>query len=274
MIHKLVYLLLLVLAVALVITLIILYIFLFRDPWEDDSTPYKPFSPVSSTNQTETFPNYDINPFRQIDTGMCYWSYRNFKRKYDLSSRNQCAKLMNIANSLNITYFLGMGSELQAYRNGGIIKGDHDIDIILPIWLNQHIFDCSVYIPINRQKYKKNSVVFDHSYEQCGRRKRHYHHRFVRYLNQLNGLSPFTVKLCRDTTQIWFNNTQPFLDFWMFLSNEFVYDNISICKCEFCGVQTYCMKDAVKYITKNYGADFMTPKKIPNDPPYTIPKPE
>lgn len=92
-------------------------------------------------------------------------------------------------------------------------------------------------------------------------------------LNQLKGLDPFTVKLCRDTTQIWFNNTQPFVDFWMFLSNEFVYNDISICKCEYCGVETFCMKDAAKYITKNYGADFMTPKSIPNDPPYTIPKP-
>lgn len=250
------------------LSICLINVFYSKEELEDNLSNYKPFP----HNTHEIFPDYNINPYKPLNVSRCNWRRgRNFTLTYDYSKKNECKKIIKYANALNLTYFLSFGSELQAYRNNGYDKGDHDIDIIVPIYLNPHLFNCSDFIPINRNKYKFNSVLFDHAYRLCGRRRRHYFKRFIRYVDKTLGY--YKKEIWSYSVQLYVNSKMPFLDVWLIMSNEYVYDKLEFCKCEFCGVETYCMKNALKNIIKNYGKDFMTPISVSSDQSYIIPSP-
>lgn len=63
-------------------------------------------------------------------------------------------------------------------------------------------------------------------------------------------------------TSCWmFYTKYLFLDIWILLGNEYVYDNIYICKCMFSNSVTYCTQNALNNIIRLYGMNYSIPIK-------------
>lgn len=65
----------------------------------------------------------------------CKWKVIN-KNSFDRTKSRFIKIYFDLLHTLNIKYYLGFGSELGAVRNEGFIKGETDVDIIIPIWEN------------------------------------------------------------------------------------------------------------------------------------------
>lgn len=57
---------------------------------------------------------------------------------------NASIAAMNYLNEVGINYMVEGGTLLGSYRHHGLITGDKDIDILIPVWSNKHILDESV----------------------------------------------------------------------------------------------------------------------------------
>ena len=65
----------------------------------------------------------------------CTWPAPSFQYATDKRS-TQMEETVRILNAANITYALTDGSLLGAYRHGGPLPCDGDMDIVFPVWLN------------------------------------------------------------------------------------------------------------------------------------------
>lgn len=191
--------------------------------------------------------NYDRNKTKD-----CSWKRKKFMFNYDLGRKKQCQYSIHLLNSLNLTYFLGYGSALGAVRNKGLIKGDNDIDVIVPIWLNPHLFGCSKYEKAETHIYDKTEIFLSKNYRICGHNREYYLHTLGRYLISKN------INCSVNMRNIHILSDKLFIDIWVFMSEEGVYRDISICKCYFCGVESYSVEKAIEYSKISYGKDCLT----------------
>lgn len=191
--------------------------------------------------------NYDRNKTKD-----CSWKRKKFLFNYDLGRKKQCQDSIHLLNSLNLTYFLGYGSALGAVRNKGLIKGDNDIDVIIPIWLNSHLFGCSEYERVTEHKYDESEMFIEYNYKICGHNKGYYLDILADLLRSKN------ITIHRRYRNIHVYADKLFIDMWVFMSEEGIYRDISICKCYFCGVESYSVEKAIEYSKISYGKNCMT----------------
>lgn len=194
--------------------------------------------------------NYNRNK-----TKNCPWKRRRVMFSYDHSRKGVCQEAIHLLNSLNISYFLSYGSALGAVRNRGIIKGDADIDVGIPVWLNPHIFGCSEHEKAETHIYDRTEIFLSKKYRICGHNREYYLHTLGRYLNSKN------VNCSVNMRNIHILSEKIFIDIWIFMSEEGVYRDISICRCYFCGVESYALEKAIEYSKIFYGNDCMTVQK-------------
>ncbi|KAK8813228.1 hypothetical protein WA158_002820 [Blastocystis sp. Blastoise] len=67
----------------------------------------------------------------------CTWSNKGYPYKPDFGPVGETqVNAINLLNSCNFTYIVYQGVGIGIYRHGGPIRGDPDLDIILPVWMN------------------------------------------------------------------------------------------------------------------------------------------
>lgn len=201
----------------------------------------------------------------------CPWHSVNHK-KINKSTKIACDKLIDGIEKLKITYFIAFGSLLEAYRDGFLNYKDHDIDIMVPIWQNKHIFGCSEYKPVNPKKYNNVSIKLTNKFKICNNNFSYYHNKFEKYIRSLKIKEVrFVVKYTRNTIIYLDGLIYKYeLDTWLMISNEWAYRDINICECEFCGRMVKCLKNPLKSILIDYGSDWMIPKSKPGAAPLYI----
>lgn len=184
----------------------------------------------------------------------CSWCNGVYRYDYDHSRRSSCVQLIKILNQLDMTYFLAFGTGIGQVRNGGIVPEDNDIDIVVPIWLNDHIFHCSIYKPINMSHYGWESVIMSQNYTLCGHKRQYYHRILLRRLRYKLNLPLITHMLESFTSNIHLNIFPELLiDFWPFLTNEYTFRTIEPCWCTYCGEKALSTETMPSDLQKLYG---------------------
>lgn len=194
----------------------------------------------------------------------CGWKSINHRKLND-SIKKSCDILLDGVKNLNVAYFIGFGTELQAYRDGFLNYMDHDIDIMVPIWLNQHIFGCNEYKSVNQTKWNNTSIKISDKYKICNNSFSYYQKMFHRYIRSLKIKDFRHVLRYPPNIQIHMDGVygKYYLDTWLMISNEWTYRDIDICECEFCGRSVKCLQNPLKSILINYGRDWMITKSKP-----------
>lgn len=169
-----------------------------------------------------------INTFRK-----CKWNVLKPKNIIMDNEYINTTKYINILNNLNIYYYLSFGSELAAYRDGHKKKNDHDVDFNIPIWKNYDIFHCNKIVEINDTVFKNRNVHLNDRYTICGKNRTFYLMKFQEYI--MIKWKKYNVKSDIKSLSIHvYLNYSPFsfplhYDFWICLSNEYVYRTLDLC---------------------------------------------
>lgn len=189
----------------------------------------------------------------------CKWDINHAILKYDIRRKIECLSILKFLNILNITYFFGEGSALGAYRNHGVLYKDHDYDIIIPVWMNYHIFKCNEHFIIKRTNGNMDYFLSD-KYKICNNTRKNLYDTLNKYINS-NSLYRFLKMKCRKWNV--FNYTScllPFgkteIDLWLILGNEYSYETIEICKCKFCDYYGFCLTSTPVVVRNTYGKDY------------------
>lgn len=196
-----------------------------------------------------------------INIPFCKWKVLE-NNTFDKSKSKIVRSYFNMLKKLNVVYFLGFGSELGALRNGGVIKNDHDVDVIIPIWLNYNIFKCNEYISYYPTKCKIYSSI---GTKVCNSTKHKYMIMFREYIHKKVKRNIYYN--CRiwgkyGYTSCWMMLEKGFfLDIWIMIGNEYFYQQIDICKCNFSLSSSFCTENAIENSIKLYGDKWNIPVK-------------
>lgn len=189
----------------------------------------------------------------------CKWKVIN-KNSFDRTKSRFIKIYFDLLHTLNIKYYLGFGSELGAVRNEGFIKGDTDVDIIIPIWENYKVFKCNEDVEFRKSK----CVIFSNpdskicnrtKYQYMLMLKEHIHKYFKRNLT-------FDCKK-QDKygyTSCWmFESKYSTLDIFLSIGNEYV-ELKEVCYCKFSDIIARCNKYAMRDVLNIYGKKWYGPK--------------
>lgn len=191
----------------------------------------------------------------------CNWKVLK-QNTYDKNKSKIVRNYIYLLKKLKLNYFLGFGSELGALRNGGVIKYDHDMDVIIPIWLNYEIFKCKEYISYYPHKCKIYSNI---KTKVCNKTKYQYMMILREYIQKL--LKRKVYYKCKFWGEYgyfscWMMKKYGFfLDIWIMIGYEYFYQNIKICKCLFSDFLSFCTENALEYSIKSYGYRWYIPIK-------------
>lgn len=204
------------------------------------------------------------NSIKYPEKKKCKWNVF-YDNSYDTNRSNIIYNYIKFINKLDIVYYLGWGSELGALRNGGLIKNDHDVDIIIPVWLNYKIFKCNQHIEFFPNKCK---IITDIKTKICNKTKYEYMIIFKKYVESITKKRMYYE--CKNWGKYGYINCYMlktdlfFLDIWIILGNELYDQNINICKCKFSSYSSYCTENALKNAKKLYGEKWFIPIKSGN----------
>lgn len=188
----------------------------------------------------------------------CPW--QAYSISYDKSRANICKKYIHLINSLGIYYFISFGSQLGAVRNGGLIKKDADIDIVLPVSKNRNLFKCNENITITNTYYENKLVLLENNILLCNKSRIYYAKLLEKYLiRKLKKNGIIKTRVIAEVVAIYlFKNL--YLDIYPTIANEWVWRNYSICKCDFCNTTAYCHVNAYNTTKLLYGSEYMIQK--------------
>lgn len=192
---------------------------------------------------------------------LCKWK-TEYINTFDKKRSKIVKEYLKLLSILNIKYFLGFGSELGAVRNGGLIVNDHDLDIIIPIWMNYRIFRCKEYIDYFPQK----CYIYSHrSVRVCNKTKQDFMMILKDYIE--NRTNKNIYYRCRDWgmfgyTSCWaLRKHNIFIDFWILIGKEYFYQNFETCYCSFSNYISYCTNSSKENVKKMYGKKWKIPNK-------------
>lgn len=227
--------------------------------------------------------------YDRFNLNECSWSHANNISKYAQNTwiNPHPVRLLKMTLGLrlliqktNLTFVLKAGSLLGAYRNGGIIPGDADFDILIPIWMNLNALNHSNInydnCPIAHQMLSKTlnqafsatSNNADYNTNLCG----------LSIVEWIEIVSDYFIKSFGIESPPYIANESKVIGFkwdpyddglrgrrhdvWIATTyNEWSSETSNICLCQFNSIMVWCYEDAKQMLLQHYGKQFMVPDR-------------
>ncbi len=190
--------------------------------------------------------NQNSNSYKQ-----CSWSGDG--TLYPHSDNIAFENTIRTLNKAGITYILLEGSLIGAYRHGGGIPCDEDMDIAFPVWLNGLAVCEDAKIPILQGYEKKNESLLT----LCGKTRTEYVRQTAAWLKQrvptIRSIEP------RDFGGMRVDFAGVGVDWVVSILDQAYLHNGPICNCKFGSTEALCLEGTIEVIKQRYGADILTP---------------
>eukprot|EP01083_Nonionella_stella_P079386 217785_1 len=260
---------------------------------------------LSPHDQQQNNNSYNMmNPLAQLQTMAgdvhghkfqeCKWSHSHNISRYKYQTwydgendKNHILGMDYLMNKANLTFMVQYGSLLGAYRHGGTIPFDRDIDLIVPVWLNINQllqFTNISYQTCADAKYlwlhsTMNQTITNSTYYKrdtlCGLAKSKWIWAVINYLKysmEWFNTSTDTPFPCSRCVKGWGFKWRPFrrpaimIDVKVDIGFDpmFLTHNMSLCRCKYNSLMVLCPDDAAYQLQNYYGSRFMTIDKPGN----------
>lgn len=206
----------------------------------------------------------------------CKWKVLEYKNVTKDDEYINTTEYINILNELNIFYFLSFGSELAAFRDGSKKKGDHDVDMHIPIWKNYKIFHCNNYEKLNNTLFNNKNVHLYENYTVCGKNRKYYIDVLKNYLLKQWGKYNVKINAFSLSMHVYLHynpHSYPLhYDFWIFMSNEYVYRDLNLCIVSFQSTKAIVSSNPHPHLQLLYG-NYLIPSSRQASDGYSIHSP-
>lgn len=158
-------------------------------------------------------------------------------------------------NEAGVVYFLTDGALLGAYRHGGAIPCDGDMDIVFPVWLNGLATCEDANTPILRG-YEKND---ESQLTLCGKTREEYVSETTPWLRE--HVPNIRSILPRNFGGLRVDFAGIGVDWIVSILDQSYLHHGPICRCIFGSTEALCTEDSLWLIKNIYGNDVLTPDK-------------
>ena len=197
-----------------------------------------------------------VNNTFVMNTPPCVWP--DWKPTYAPGPYDANSDALEILNGLNISYILIMGGLLGAFRHGGPIPNDGDMDVVFPVWLNG-VATCAdatkEQSPILRENDQKELTL-------CGLTRNDYVEKTLQIMRRKLG--------ARKVGKAGFGGLRlkigKGVDFVVSIFDEAYRDWGPICRCMFGDVPTLCYTQTDKVLRRDYGEGWTVPNRYVGEP--------
>eukprot|EP00123_Amoebidium_parasiticum_P018672 comp24263_c11_seq1/m.45117 comp24263_c11_seq1/g.45117 ORF comp24263_c11_seq1/g.45117 comp24263_c11_seq1/m.45117 type:complete len:405 (-) comp24263_c11_seq1:208-1422(-) len=195
---------------------------------------------------------------------------------------NLSVEIIAALNDMGLIYTFEAGSLLGSYRHGGLIPGDKDLDVFVPVWRNLHLLDAVTRRGVACKEAEMGVVPRDHGnmYTRlCGRTPAQWSQVFLPVFVQAMARYNYTVyvKNLREYDAHFFvakpcrsefnpNNLERrncfSADITFFNNLPWAYN---LCRCRWYGAQAMCSQQAAEWMAEYFGPNYMVPDRNLND---------
>lgn len=209
----------------------------------------------------------------------CSWAHPPYK--YFPSTDSRFVAFVRLLNEMGIVFWLNHGSLLGAYRHGGGIPGDADMDIVIPVWLNEMFGEevcddarTALGPTLRRKNVDFADTIRSHASEMngltlCGRTR-----------TEWLGIAPYYLLMkrqkCRTCQGTYAINARPYGGFRMIVDSlgvdvvvsiltQDTFFNGPLCQCDWQSETAVCFENSDVILRNEYG-NFMTPNRVGSKP--------
>lgn len=162
------------------------------------------------------------------------------------------------------------GSALGAVRNGGVIPGDGDIDVVFPVWLQSNDFD-----DLCPDAHEKSGPILrsptpqkEESLTLCGKTRKDWVTKATEYIRELGAYPSFKVGVSPRKFGGFRLLGGAGVDFVVSIYDQALVNGTregtgGICRCEFSGVEALALEDSWLSTERIYGENWIYPRKEP-----------
>ena len=197
-------------------------------------------------------PNENEKPrFADPDVPKCSWSGHQYL--YPPSDNVAFESTISALNEAGIQHFLIKGSLIGAYRHGGAIPCDGDMDIVFPVWLNGLATCEDASVPTLRG-YEKGD---EGQLTLCGKTRNEYVDETTSWIRErvptIRSISPRPYGGMRvDFAGIGVDLVVSILD------QAYLHKG-PVCRCKFGSTEAICYEGSLELLKEDYGEDVLTP---------------
>jgi len=184
----------------------------------------------------------------------CSWS--GHKYLYPYWDNPVFENTVRALNEAGVIYFLTDGALIGAYRHGGPVPCDGDMDIVFPVWLNGIATCEDAATPVLRG-YEKNDESL---LTLCGKTREEYVSEGAAWLRKhvpnIHSIAP------REFGGLRVNFAGIGVDWIVSILDQSYLHKGPICRCLFGSTEALCIEDSLWLIKSIYGENVLTP--LPN----------
>jgi hypothetical protein len=230
--------------------------------WCKQSTP-------TGTLRGETLEMPDTLPQRSTKTAVvqeqietrdkareCTWSGRKYPYPYWSSERGTAfVNTIKALNAAGVSYFLTDGALIGAYRHGGPVPCDGDMDIVFPTWLNGLATCNDASVPKLQGYEKENEALLT----LCGKTRKEYVAMTPQWLREhvpnIRSIDPRNFGGLRvDFAGIGVDWIVSILD------QSYLHEG-PLCRCRFGDTYAWCIEGSLTLLQRLYGQHVLTPDR-------------
>ena len=190
--------------------------------------------------------NHSLNRFEK-----CSWSGRKYPFPYwdNPAFENTIRQL----NEAGVVYFLRHGALIGAYRHGGPVPCDGDMDIVFPVWLNGLASCPDAETPVLRGYEKNNEGLLT----LCGLTRSKYVSKTSSWLRK--HIPNVRSIESRDFGGLRVDFSGIGVDWIVSILDQAYLKQGPICRCQFGSVEALCYENSLAILKSVYGEDVLTP---------------